>query len=236
MSKPPRGGLAISVATDETVRTHHIPIGGRKEPFTMASKQDRPSNTATMLHSIAEELGCDPELVGVVKKELKLRSRADILHATQERLATMAAQDEPAADATPSDEPKQKKERKASLTLSQRRALLRLLDSNDDGVAPASDFKALPYEHLVGVGYAEKHEADDTACGFYTLTSKGTERAQAINPGYRVWSSGESVAGNENRPVAGTHRAAKAEAEAEADDDDSESDETEASEPVAIEA
>jgi hypothetical protein len=91
------------------------------------------------------------------------------------------------------------KPRKAGLTLSQRRALLRLLD--EDAIVPATAFKAMPFEHLVEVGYAE---LDDE--GAYRLTAEGVERAETINPGYRVWASGETVAGDPNRPAAGTAR------------------------------
>lgn len=166
----------------------------------MSNKQNR----AARLHAIATELGVDPELVGVVGKGI--RNDDAIRDAVRAHLAATA----PAPEAD--DAPKKKK---AGLTLSQRRALLRLLD--EDGVAPATAFKALPYEHLVEVGYAVLTD------GTYTLTDEGVERAEAVNPGYRVWSAGETVVldadgqpvvrdenGNAIRPPAGTARAAKA--------------------------
>lgn len=192
----------------------------------MASRNNR-NNAAAMLHSIAEELGCAPELVGAVKKELKLRKRDDIKHAVQERLAKMAEQDapsEPKVDAADgaevkTDEAKPKKEAKPGLTLSQRRALLKLLDGAQQ---PASQFKALPYEKFVDVGYADRVILDengddvtnDAGIGIYILTPQGRARAESINPGYRVWAAGETVAGDESRPEAGTWRASKAAAEA----------------------
>jgi hypothetical protein len=72
------------------------------------------------------------------------------------------------------------------LTLSQRRALLRLLD--DAPFTVPSRFNALPYEHHVDVGYATK---DDHGC--FRLTPAGRERAEGINPGYRDWEPGGSV-------------------------------------------
>lgn len=203
------------------------------------------NNTASMLHSIAEELGCAPELVGVVKKELKLRKRDDIKHAVQERMTQQADATDESTSATGGDDaPKPKKEKKAGLTLSQRRALLRLLDAAEDGIVPTTGFKALPFEKLESVGYAmsQEVESEDGELRRFTLTTSGTARAVEINPGYRDWSAGETVAGDESRPVAGTWRAEKARveaekaaAEAEVDDSEESSDETE-TEPVAIEA
>jgi hypothetical protein len=97
---------------------------------------------------------------------------------------------------------KERKPRKPSLTLSQRRALLRLQDAGDDGVTPSSAFRALPFEHLRSVGYA-----DVDADGAYTLTDDGRDRADAVNPGYRAWAAGETVADDPTRPTAGEHRA-----------------------------
>ena len=147
-----------------------------------------------MLHAIAEELGCDPELVGVAGRGL--RKRADITKAARAYIK-----------ATAGDEPK--RERKASLTLSQRRALVKLQAEPQN---PATAFKAQPYDHLVQVGYATR-QGD----GSFVLTDEGRARAESINPLYVVWSAGESVAGDPERPAAGTKRAqATAEAESEA--------------------
>lgn len=119
------------------------------------------------------------------------------------------------ASTTSQDQSSSKTTKAASLTLSQRRALLRL---SDEGlVVPATAFKALPLEHLASVGYAKRSERKDGTASF-KLTKKGQERAAAINPLYRDWSAGETVVaidedGNPTteRPVAGTHRAAKVE-------------------------
>lgn len=73
-----------------------------------------------------------------------------------------------------------------SLTLSQRRALLRLLD--DAPFTVPSSFNAKPYEHAVSVGYASR---DDV--GQYRLTVAGRARAETVNPGYRDWAPGGSV-------------------------------------------
>lgn len=72
------------------------------------------------------------------------------------------------------------------LTLSQRRALLRLLD--DAPFTVPTQFNAQPYEHHVSIGYATR---DDHGC--YRLTPVGRERAASINPGYRNWEPGGSV-------------------------------------------
>lgn len=196
------------------------------------------SNRATRLHAIATEMGVDPELVGVLGKGL--RNDDAIRDAVRKHLDEAKAREEskPAATAEP-------KPKKAGLTLSQRRALLRLLDAMDEGVSPASAFKSLPYEKLVDVGYADRTILDensddvtnDAGIGVYTLTDEGLDRAMSINPGYRVWASGETVVLDDEgnpvvidpetglpiRPPAGTHRtakqaeaAAKAEAEAKA--------------------
>lgn len=89
-----------------------------------------------------------------------------------------------------------------TLTLSQRRALLRGLDADGKVVAVASDFRAQPFRHLVTVGYAV-----ETSALSFRLTAAGTRRAIAVNPGYRAWASGETVVDDDTRPVAGTHRA-----------------------------
>lgn len=189
------------------------------------------SNRAARLHAIATELGVDPELVAAVGKGV--RKDDDIKSAVQAHLdgqkadpATPTGED---PESNASDKPAEKKERKASLTLSQRRALLRLLD--EESIQPATAFKALPFEHLVEVGYAESSQTDDTEGeASYTLTPKGKERAESINPGYRIWSAGETVAGDPNRPVAGTKRASEPEPEespSAGDDDQSNSGESE---------
>lgn len=165
------------------------------------------ANAAARIHAIAEELGCAPELVAAVRAELKLRKFDDVRHAVIERLSSASAKGETTEPASGGD-----KKKKAGLTLSQRRALLRLLD--EGSIAPTSAFKALPYEHLVGCGYAVAAETEgDDALQAYTLTDEGRERAESINPGYRVWAQGESVveggtlnAEGERRPPAGTKR------------------------------
>jgi hypothetical protein len=170
---------------------------------------------ARMYHGIATELGCDPELVGVVAKELGLKKRIDVKHAVQERLSQTDATretevDEPGLSTestetteTPSPSTTEPKAKKPGLTLSQRRALLRLQDAGS--VTPASAFKALPYLHLVDCGYADV-DADAATDGVYTLTAEGRDRAASVNPGYRVWSAGETVADDPSRPLAGTRR------------------------------
>lgn len=167
------------------------------------------ANAAARIHAIAEELGCAPELVAAVRAELKLRKFDDVRQAVIERLSRESAKGEATS-------PGSEKKKKAGLTLSQRRALLRLLD--EDGVAPATAFKALPYEHLVGCGYAVASETEgDETVAAYVLTDEGRERAESINPGYRVWAQGESVveggtlnADGERRPPAGTRRVVEA--------------------------
>lgn len=56
--------------------------------------------------------------------------------------------------------------KKAPLTLSQRRALLRLAE--DGQVVPKTAFNALPLDHLVNVGLAEKFDAKRTETYFET--------------------------------------------------------------------
>lgn len=187
------------------------------------------NNRAAMFHAIAEELGVAPELVGAVAKEQKLRAKDKIAQAVRDYLeAEKAAKQSGSNGGATASQPKEKK---AGLTLSQRRALLRLLDS-DDGVSPDTMFRALPYEKLVDVGYADRTVLDengddvtnDNGIGVYTLSDEGRERAESINPGYRDWSSGETVVldedgnpilkdedGNPIRQPHGTHRRTKAE-------------------------
>lgn len=191
------------------------------------------SMSARTIHTIADELKVDPELVGALILEHKLRSKDAVRKAVTDYLA---AQSGNGASADGSEEPKAPRKKKAGLTLSQRRALLRLLDADGVGVSPASAFKSLPYEHLVDIGYADRLVLDengddvtnDEGIGVFTLTSEGRERAESINPGYRDWSAGETVVlddegepvvrdedGNPIRPPAGTHRRTKAELAAE---------------------
>lgn len=99
--------------------------------------------------------------------------------------------------------PAPKKEKAAPLTLSQRRALLRLQQT---GVwFPTTGFAALPFEHLADHGLADRVDG-----GGFRPTEKG--RAREINPGYATWSAGETVANDPSRPVAGTTRVEKARA------------------------
>jgi hypothetical protein len=179
---------------------------------------------AQTYHAIADAIGCDPELVAAVAVELKLTKRADVEAAVRERLSgqrATAGVDDAAQRTEGSDEPEAKPVKKAAkpgLTLSQRRALLRLLDGGDDGCQPATPFKALPYEYTVEVGYADRVVLDengddvtnDAGVGVYTLTDAGRARAETINPSYRDWSAGETVVNDESRPTAGTHRAKRA--------------------------
>jgi hypothetical protein len=154
------------------------------------------SNVASRIADLASELGIDREQIAAWRIETTPRpSSSDELRAMC--AARMAPPVEPVVE-EPVETPKP---RKAGLTLSQRRALLRLLD--EDAIVPA--YKALPFEHPAVVGYPEPHDE-----GAYRLTAEGVERAETINPGYRVWASGETVAGDRSRPVAGTHRDRKA--------------------------
>jgi hypothetical protein len=158
-------------------------------------------NVASICHALAERFELSPEQVAAIAADHGVKKVADadkrLAGLVEAWIAAKVAADQPETA------PKPKRERQASLTLSQRRALLRLLDA-EDGVAPTTGFKALPYEHLVEVGYAVKTDAT------YTLTDAGRERAEATNPGYRVWSSGETVveaeAAKGTRPPAGTAR------------------------------
>lgn len=165
------------------------------------------NNAAARIHAIATELGCDPELVGAIRKEAGIRRFDALKAAVVAHLSRETATDEPVSE----DQPSEPKVKKASLTLSQRRALLRLLDER--AIRPASGFKALPFEHLVSVGYATAMTDEPEGECLYTLTESGVERAQSINPGYRIWSSGETVAGDPTRPIAGTYRTKRIESE-----------------------
>lgn len=97
--------------------------------------------------------------------------------------------------------------KKAPLTLSQRRALLNLGDAGKKGIVPKTAFNALPLEHLVSVGLAEKFESTrevevkvkgegdkpDTTktekqpADGYRLTDGGRERVKEINPKWKDW-------------------------------------------------
>lgn len=71
------------------------------------------------------------------------------------------------------------------LTLSQRRALLHLLDYAPFTVESRQTRAA--YDHQVDVGYATL--SDDG----YRLTDAGRARAESVNPGYRDWKPGGTV-------------------------------------------
>lgn len=73
-----------------------------------------------------------------------------------------------------------------SLTLSQRRALLRLLD-DAPFVVPSRQGRQ-PYDHAVDVGYATRDQH-----GQYRLTPDGRARAEGVNPRYRDWAPGGTV-------------------------------------------
>jgi hypothetical protein len=197
---------------------------------TQSQSSAQRETRASKLHAIADELGVAPELVASIAKERKLKvtQKDAIIEAVKAYIAAQEGKDD---GKTGDTTPKPEKKKKAGLTLSQRRALLRLLDAMDEGISPDSPFRALPYEHLVEVGYATvadsgDGEQDDSGdpIRVYTLTDEGLERAESINPGYRDWSSGETVVldadgnpavvdsetGEPIRQPHGTHRAAKA--------------------------
>lgn len=101
---------------------------------------------------------------------------------------------------TPTEEPATPKKPKAApLTLSQRRALLRL--QQNDAWTPPTAFAALPYEHLVAHGLATA-ELDSDGPTRYVATDAG--RARTINPGYADWQAGETVAADPTRPPHGS--------------------------------
>lgn len=105
-------------------------------------------------------------------------------------------------------EERKNRPKKAPLTLSQRRALLKL---GDGPVTPTTDFNRLPYEHLVSVGLAETKtvkidgptvketvgEGDDKKvvekpgpkvdAVQYSLTDTGKARVGEINPKWKDW-------------------------------------------------
>jgi hypothetical protein len=151
--------------------------------------------SARTMHTIAEELSCDPELVAAQAATHKPRSTADLKALVEAYLANEASKDAPVEDEAPKTTT-----RKAPLTLSQRRALVRLQASPQN---PTSAFRALPFDYLTEVGLAKR-----LADGTFVLTHAGTQRASEINPLYVRWSAGETVAGDPTRPAAGTHRAA----------------------------
>lgn len=105
-------------------------------------------------------------------------------------------------------EERKNRPKKAALTLSQRRALLKL---GDAAQVPSTEFNKLPYEHLVSVGLAQtktvkidgppvkttEGEGDDKKTvekpgpkvdsTQYSLTDTGKERVKEINPKWRDW-------------------------------------------------
>lgn len=111
---------------------------------------------------------------------------------TQTPARDVAVEVEPIAveETAPVETPEAKPARKAKLTLSQRRALLRLQDAMPQSIHPESSFRALPFEYLASVGLAEIGETGGVA-----LTEAGIARAAEINPGYLDWRAGGSVKG-----------------------------------------
>lgn len=115
-------------------------------------------------------------------------------------------------------EERKNRPKKASLTLSQRRAILKL---GDGPQTPATDFNRLPYEHLVGVGLAETKsvkidgptiketvgEGDDKKVVEkpgpkvdalqYSLTDKGKERVGEINTKWKDWKPAATANGGD---------------------------------------
>lgn len=105
--------------------------------------------------------------------------------------------------------------KKAPLTLSQRRALLKL---GEAAQTPSTEFNRLPFEHLVSVGLAQTKtvkidgptikettgEGDDKKtvekpgpkvdAVQYSLTDTGKERVGEINPKWREWKPAASAA------------------------------------------
>ncbi len=107
---------------------------------------------------------------------------------TQTPARDVAVEVEPiAVPETPVETPEAKPARKAKLTLSQRRALLRLQDAGS--IRPESGFRALPFVYLGSVGLAVETD------GEWGLSEAGIARAAEINPGYLDWRAGGSVKG-----------------------------------------
>ncbi|WP_445151139.1 hypothetical protein [Baekduia sp. Peel2402] len=81
--------------------------------------------------------------------------------------------------------------KKAPLTLSRRRALLRLAAlPKGTGEAPTSGFRALPLDGLVEAGLATREEpTDDAPHGTYTISDAGLARAGETNPKWLTWTA-----------------------------------------------
>lgn len=102
---------------------------------------------------------------------------------------------ETTAPETPAVEAPAPKPKAVKLTLSQRRALLRL--QADGAVVPPTAFNELPFLYLTEHGLARQEEGVG-----YVLTDAGAARAASVNPGYLAWKAGGSVKGGAFRPAA----------------------------------
>jgi hypothetical protein len=115
-------------------------------------------------------------------------TEAQVRTLAQERGITKKADLLAAIEAAGTERPK-----KAPLTLSQRRAVLRLASLPKGATeAPATAFRALPLDRLVEAGLATRAEpADEAPHGAYSLTDAGRARADEINPKWLTWTSGK---------------------------------------------
>jgi hypothetical protein len=118
-------------------------------------------------------------------------------------------------------EERKNRPKKAPLTLSQRRALLKL---GDGAATPSTDFNRLPYEHLVSVGLAQTKtvkidgptikettgEGEDKKvvekpgpkvdAVQYSLTDAGKARVSEINPKWKDWKPAATAPANGDAP------------------------------------
>lgn len=158
----------------------------------------------------------------VAEKDTAVKSAVEAVKASR---STAAEQKKAAREAEKAAKAEERKNRpkKAPLTLSQRRALLKLGDAGAKGIVPKSDFNALPLQHLVNVELAEtksvkvdgppvtvKGEGDkpDTTkpgpkvdATAYVLSAKGKERVKDINPKWLDWKPEGSTPVEAAQPV-----------------------------------
>jgi hypothetical protein len=142
------------VETHEEAKTR---LAALKEQLSKARKESTQAKRAVTVFEKAVRKASDEDRPAAEAKVTELTETRDAAIAEAERLESEHAQaklDVAAAkerEAAAKAEERANKPKKAPLTLSQRRALLKL---GDGPQTPSTGFNALPYEHLVNVGLA----------------------------------------------------------------------------------
>jgi hypothetical protein len=186
----------------------------RQAELTSARNELKSAKTALTKASAAEKGKEGDEAKAAAKDTKAAQARVDsatkAVDSAEKAVATAKENVGKVRDAEKERKAEERKNRpkKAPLTLSQRRALLKL---GEAAQVPKTDFNALPFEHLVSVGLAQTKdvkvdgpvikettgEGDDKKvvekpgpkvdAKQYSLTDTGKARVSEINPKWRDW-------------------------------------------------